>query len=254
MHNTQRNYSGDLLERNMYKLLSVNTDAKTKKGVKFGVLTAILYLAPHTLGGGKTLCPFSTAGCRAVCLYSAGRGAFTNVQNARIRKTKEFLADPVAFCNKLAEDIRLLIKQAKARGMIPAVRLNGTTDIKWEEYGIIQQFPDVQFYDYTKYPPTLRKNLPKNYVLTYSFSEAAHAPQWAAMWQRRHVNTAIVFNQHLPDEFVVGNRRRKVIDGDESDLRFTDPKGVIVGLKTKGKARSAEVGPGHFVQHGRMAA
>lgn len=233
--------------------LSIGADAKTVKGQKKGVLTGILYLAPHTLGGGKSLCPFSTAGCRAVCLYSAGRGAFTNVQTARIRKTKEFLADPVAFCDKLAEDIRALVKQAKAKGMVPAVRLNGTTDIEWERFNIIQRFPDVQFYDYTKWPPTQRKNLPPNYQLTYSFSEATHSPEWAAAWQARKVNTAVVFHKTLPDEFVVGDKRRKVIDGDESDLRFTDPKGVVVGLKTKGKARPAEFGPGHFVQEGRAA-
>lgn len=237
--------------------LSIGADAKTIKGQKKGVLTGILYLAPHTLGGGKTLCPFSTAGCRAVCLYSAGRGAFTNVQNARIRKTKEFLADPVAFCDKLAEDIKALVKMAQAKGMVPAVRLNGTTDIEWEKYGIIQRFPDVQFYDYTKWPPFKRflsVPRPDNYDITYSWSEAAHAPQWAAMWQRKHVNTAVVFDQKLPDTFLIGATRRQVIDGDESDLRFRDPKGCIVGLKTKGKARSAEVGPGHFVQHGRAAA
>jgi hypothetical protein len=237
--------------------LSVGNDAKTVKGQKKGVLTGILYLAPHTLGGGRSLCPFSTAGCRAVCLYTAGRGAFNNVQQARIRKTQEFLANSTAFCEKLAEDVRSLVKMAAARDMIPAVRLNGTTDIEWEKYGIIQQFPDVQFYDYTKWPPFKRFiSVPKpdNYHITFSYSESPHSDSWASMWQRKKVNTAIVFNRSLPDEFVIGVTRRKVIDGDESDLRFTDPKGVIVGLKTKGFARKAEVGPGHFVQEGRVAA
>lgn len=237
-------------EQMSYKLLSVGNDSKTVKGEKKGVLTGILYMAPHTSAGGKTLCPFSTAGCRAVCLYSAGRGGFTVVQNARIRKTKEFLADPVAFGTRLHEDIELLIKQAKKQGFMPAVRLNGTTDIEWERQGIMEDFPEIQFYDYTKWPATQRTKLPANYHLTYSFSEKPDAGKQAVGWQRRGVNTAIVFHGGLPPTFVVNGFRWKVIDGDESDLRFTDPKGVIVGLKTKGYARKAEVGEGHFVQEG----
>lgn len=236
--------------------LSVGNDAKTVKGQKKGVLTGILYMAPHTVGGGRTMCPFSTAGCRAVCLYTAGRGGFNSVQEARIRKTQAFQVDPITFVAKLAEDVRELVRVAEKRGMIPAVRLNGTTDIEWEKYGIIQQFPDVQFYDYTKWPPFRRfLTVPKpdNYHVTFSYSESPHSQQWASMWQRKGVNTAIVFNQNLPDTFTIGRTKRKVINGDESDLRFTDPKGVIVGLKTKGSARRADVGPGHFVQIGKAA-
>lgn len=235
------------------KLLSVGTDAKTVKGQKKGVLTGILYMAPHTLAGGKTLCPFSTAGCRAVCLYTAGRGGFNMVQNARIRKTREFQADPIAFTRTLTEDIAELVKKCERDGMIPAVRLNGTTDILWEKYGLMEQFPAVQFYDYTKYPLAMRPNLPANYHLTYSFSEAPHAPKRAGEWQQQHVNTAVVFSGGLPAEFIIDGVRRKVIDGDESDLRFTDPKGVVVGLKTKGKARGVvDAGTG-FVQLGKVA-
>src|SRR5437773_1956972 len=88
-----------------YKYLSVGNDAKTVKGQKKGYLTGILYLAPATVAGGRTVCPFSTAGCRRVCLYTAGRGGFNVVQNARIRKTQAYLADPLAFCSVLKADI-----------------------------------------------------------------------------------------------------------------------------------------------------
>lgn len=233
-----------------YKLLSVGNDAKTIKGQKKGVLTGILYMAPHTIAGGASLCPFSTAGCRAVCLYSAGRGGFNVVQQARIRKSRAFQADPDAFIAVLVEDIKRLVKDAEAKGFVPAVRLNGTTDILWEKLGIIEQFPGVPFYDYTKYPAKLRGKLPANYHLTFSFSEKEIAGQWSDEWAELGVNTAVVFHGALPETF----RGRPVINGDESDLRFTDAKGVIVGLKTKGKARSSEVGEGFFVQAGKVAA
>jgi len=229
--------------------LSVGTDAKTVKGLPFGYLTGILYMAPHTIAGGKTMCPFSTAGCRAVCLYTAGRGGFNSVQQARIRKTKEFQADADAFVTKLVADVDELRSMAERKGLVPAVRLNGTTDILWEKFGIMEQFPRITFYDYTKFPPNLRDNLPPNYHLTYSFSEAKHAEKWSFDWLERGINTAVVFAGGLPDSFL----QRHVIDGDESDLRFTDPPDVIVGLKTKGKARGVvDAGTG-FVQLGKAA-
>lgn len=235
------------------RLLSVGHDAKTVKGEKQGVLTGILYMAPHTLGGGKSVCPFSTAGCRKVCLFTAGRGGFNSVQQARIRKTQAFQTNPIEFVKRLSDDVRWLQKSAAKKGMVPAVRLNGTTDILWENHGIIQAFPEVQFYDYTKYPPTMRKNLPANYHLTFSYSEKPNAGLWASGWMVRGVNTAVVFSDKLPEgfRFMPGSTPERVIDGDLSDLRFMDPKGVVVGLKTKGKARGDGSG---FVQQGRIAA
>lgn len=226
---------------NRIKLLGIGTDAKTVKGEKKGYLTGILYLAPHTVAGPQTVCPFSTKECRAACLYSAGRGGFTSVQKARIAKTTFWRTDPDGFVKALAIDISALVRKAKKLGMIPAVRLNGTSDIKWEETGIMAQFPDVQFYDYTKFPPSLRKNLPANYHLTYSFTGLPLSSDWSAQWAARGVNTAVVFRGGLPTEFL----GRAVVDGDLSDLRFNDERGVIVGLKAKGAARK---GISSFIQ------
>lgn len=236
-------------------LLSVGTDAKTVKGEKLGVLTGILYMAPHTLGGGRSVCPHSTAGCRAACLYSAGRGGFNSVQEARIRKTKAFQMDPDSFVQNLKDDVRWLVVKAARQGMTPAIRLNGTTDIPWENYGIMQEFPDVQFYDYTKYPASSRTDLPANYHLTYSLSEKPTAGVQALAWKMRGVNTAVVFSGKLPPGFKFTDAMGyevPVIDGDLSDLRFTDPKGVVVGLKAKGKARGPVDGTG-FVKLGVAA-
>jgi hypothetical protein len=96
----------------------------------------------------------------------------------------------------------------------------------------MQKFPDIIFYDYSKYPPTQRKDLPENYHLTHSYSEKKEAEEWRKGWEQRGVNSAVVFSE-LPAEW----RGSPVINGDESDLRFNDPTGVIVGLKVKGKAR-----------------
>ena len=129
---------------------------KLMKGEKKGYLSFVLHLAPANLSGYNT-CAKATDGCKQACLNTAGRGGIfkkgesTNViQQARIRKTKMFFEQRDQFMADLESDIRAGIKQAEKMNMIPAFRLNGTSDLAWEKYGIIEKFPEVQFYDYTK--------------------------------------------------------------------------------------------------------
>jgi hypothetical protein len=219
-------------------LLNIDSNAKTVKGQKKGYMTGILYLAPSNLSGYQ-VCPFAkVAGCESACLNTAGRGQMTNVQKARIAKTKYFHEDREAFMQELVKDIQTLIRRAAKRGLIPVVRLNGTSDIIWEKIGvggtggrgysnIMEMFPDVQFYDYTKH---IKRNVPKNYHITFSYS-----PVYG---KKSDHNMAVVFKKHIPATFL----GRKVINGDENDLRFLDKRNVIVGLKAKGKAKNDNTG------------
>jgi hypothetical protein len=226
----------------MKTLLSVDTNAKTIKGQAKGFLTGILYLAPVKESGAINVCPHASQGCAAACLFTAGRGAFDNVRNARIAKTLEFVRDRAAFMEILAADVSRLIKKAEKLGMTPCVRLNGTSDLPWEKIpcgsfaNIMERFPAIQFYDYTKNPNRiaayLEGKLPANYQLTFSRSE--DNGQIALSILGSGGNVAIVFSSaKLPESF----QGKPVVDGDESDLRFLDPRGCVVGLKAKGKAR-----------------
>ena len=140
----------------MQKLLGINTNYKTIKSEKVGVLTGIIYMSPYKLSG-KNVCPGASAGCAAACLNTAGRGAMNTVQRARLKKTNRFWDDRKQFINDLVNEITALEKRAKAKGLKAAVRLNGTSDLPYERYkvpgtnkNIMELFPDVQFYDYTK--------------------------------------------------------------------------------------------------------
>lgn len=219
-----------------YQLLSrPSTNAKTKKGDGSEYLTSILYMAPHTIAGGKTVCPFSKrAGCQAGCLYSAGRGSFNNVQRARIRKTKLYLNNYYDFEAQLHDDIDYHAHYCTSKGITPVIRLNGTSDIDYRN--IIRQHSDVQFYDYTKvYTRRWSLDMPHNYHVTLSYSEAnqKYADKIVDYADRNGINYAVVFRKELPSMF----RGRKVIDGDRDDLRFLDPTNVVVGLKAKGQAK-----------------
>ena len=156
-------------------LLSVDTNAKTVKGQKRGFMTGILYLAPDRVSGLFNACPNASNGCRNLCLYYAGRGAFNSVQQARTAKTVFYVKDRESFLATLKENVTSVIRKARAKKMVPVIRLNGTSDIGWERYTVIQAFKTTRFYDYTKsfarMVSFLDGKLPSNYSLTFSRSE-----------------------------------------------------------------------------------
>jgi hypothetical protein len=218
----------------MFKLLST-ANPKIQKGTKLGYLSFILHLAPADLSG-KNTCPKATAGCKSACLNTAGRGGMfrrgesTNaIQKARIRKTVQYFFDREQFLADLEADIVKGIKFAEKQGLTPVFRLNGTSDLAVEKWGIIEKFPTVQFYDYTKVLGRKVSHL-KNYHLTFSAADGNEADVIKAIAQG--MNVAAVF-----DEVPATYKGRPVIDADETDLRFLDPKGVIAGLKAKGRAK-----------------
>ena len=211
------------------QLLST-ANPKIQKGTARGYLSFILHLAPADLSG-KEVCPKRTAGCTAACLNTAGRGGMfrkgetTNViQKARIRKTKMFFEQRDAFMLQLEKDINKGIRQAERLGLKPVFRLNGTSDLSWEKYGIIEKFPQVQFYDYTKVLGRKIAHLP-NYHLTFSAADGNDADVAKAL--SAGMNVTVVYDK-IPEG---------VYSADEDDLRFLDPAVGIIGLKAKGRAK-----------------
>tara|TARA_R110000868_G_scaffold123129_2_gene326282 strand:+ start:578 stop:1207 length:630 start_codon:yes stop_codon:yes gene_type:complete len=185
------------------------------------------------------------AGCRAACLYKAGRGAFSNVQAGRIRKTEYYRDNPGGFVVDLILDIEREQRKARRKGYQLAVRLNGTSDIFWEQYGIFQRFPDVQFYDYTKNFNARRlariDRIP-NYHITVSYSQTS--PQYARkVIGQTAANIAAVFSAQafaaLGSHYALpGGRMLPVLNGDITDERFLDPddQQYLVALVAKGPA------------------
>jgi len=236
------------------KLLSTG-NPKVLKGMSQGYNTYILHLAPADLSGYET-CAKRTAGCTAACLNTAGRGGMfkrgenTNViQQARIRKTKMFFENRVEFMATLVKDIELAIKQSKKMELVPVFRLNGTSDLAWEKYEVVRNgqlfrniftaFPEVQFYDYTKILGRKVKEY-SNYQLTFSAADGNDSDVLRAM--NEGLNVAVVFGIKKTLPMPVDYLNRPVFNGDESDLRFLDPRGVIVGLYAKGKAKKDTTG------------
>jgi len=215
------------------KPLLSGSNAKLEKGEKLGWMTLGLSLAPYTLSG-RQLCPHASKGCAAACLYTAGHGRFDNVKLARLERSRRFLSDRAVFLEQLKTEIRKGEKAAAKKGMKLAVRLNVMSDLPWHNLINMAEFAGVQFYDYTPNPSRMLQwsngELPANYHLTFSRKE--DNSDAVALAVSAGVNVATVFDT-VPVEYA----GRPVVDGDLSDLRFLDPRGVIVGLKAKGDGK-----------------
>lgn len=233
-------------------LLSCGTNAKTVKGDGSEYLTAIMYLTPWK-SAGINVCPMAEqAQCIEGCLNSAGRGQMSSVQIGRARKTQWFASDRQGFMAQLVSDLESFVSYCAKRGIHPCVRLNGTSDIRWELIpvqrgghtlgNLFLAFPMVTFYDYTKIANRrVTHTTPGNYSLTWSYSGAseAYAAQHAIA-KANGLNIAVVFRRKgdIPATFL----GLPTIDGDRDDMRFLDPKGVVVALYAKGKAKQDQSG------------
>jgi hypothetical protein len=261
------------------KLLTTSS-AKTTLGEALGYLSGVLYMMPvqrleevmRMTTRGKSRCAAASAGCAGGCLIVTGQGGGVdgNVLR-RARKTwlyehdrKWFMAAlerSIAYVVRLAESTTT-IKEGKGKGaqevpfidpltgkprsFIPCIRLNGTTDILWENpqagVRIMDLFPNVVFYDYTKWPLKKRPNVPDNYDLTFSWSDNKGTSKHALEYLRAGYNVAVVWRTLLGVIDVIEKgkwkyrgwkKSYKVINGDRDDLRFLDPHPCIVALYAK---------------------
>lgn len=247
-------------------LLNIESNPKLAKGDGAKYLTAGLMLAPYKLSG-RNLCSHASVGCAAACLNTAGQGGIgldknglNHCQIARIRRARYFTRDRKAFMLDLVFDIERLERRAIRNGQQLCVRLNVLSDLPWENIpvgahpNIMAMFPGVQFYDYTKVPLRIRRHAAAipNYHLTFSLSESNDDEAFtAALTVNVAVAMSVAKRDTLPRTFTLRRYaddatrptqeiELPVIDGDKTDLRFTDPRGCIVGLRAKGSKGKAD--------------
>lgn len=213
-----------------------------------------LSLAPSRMSG-INVCPASTTECEAACLGTVGRGRMSNVETARIAKTRFMAASPLHFYALLDREITNSKNTAKRNDQKLAVRLNVLSDIPHEHIApeLFRNHSDVSFYDYTKIAGrTGHKNLPKNYHLTLSSAGVNHEESnWNAV--KNHLDNggvaSMVFkvsgkNSVLPTHVIDSKTgvKYQVVDGDVHDHRHLDHvyneipsgQGIIAGLRVKG--------------------
>jgi hypothetical protein len=241
-------------------ILSVSSDPKTIKSLIDGVLTGVMYGMPANGSGEWNDCPFASLGCTMACLNTSGHGGIgldqdnlNPVQIARLKRSAFFHTRRSEFWTMLIRDIDRLIRKARKLGLMPAVRLNGTTDVKWESTpvvidgvkiadNIMQLYPDVIYYDYTAWPYAKRPNesLPDNYHLTFSRKENNDDQIADNIYHGRNV-TVVVDIKSSDKTTLIPTTWREIPthDADRSDFRPNDPTGRVLILRYKSAKASS---------------
>jgi len=243
-------------------VVTIGADAKTSKGAKLNVRTAICYMAPHTLSGYQ-MCPMAeVAQCHKDCLNLAGRGQMQSVQLSRLRRTLVFKQNPEFFYDMLFRQLEAHCKACVRDGVIPAYRPNGTSDVRWELSGrwwemmeyLISKY-GLRVYDYTKIP---NRWVPEWYDLTFSYSGSPFFTPHVEYAVNTGFNVEVGVKGRALRRMAVVFRTREmvqkllddngtfyglpVVDGDDTDVRFLDPNGVVVALYAKGQAKHDKTG------------
>lgn len=248
-----------LVERDIItpnNLLDVGIDPKTSTSEKVGVIIGILYLTPSNSSGFWNSCPMAALGCILSCLNTAGQGGIginpetgLNVpQAARLVRHAFFMLKRPAFLAMLSKEIEALERKAERKNMTAAVRLNGVSDITWENIktptapNLMSQFQNVIWYDYTKLPPSMRPKIASipNYSVTFSRSGENDAHVLEALQADWNVAVVVDIPAHrkdipVPATMEFGGVSYPTIDGDvlNSDARFKDAPNSIVVLRIK---------------------
>ena len=222
--------------RLMFKSGNPKTDKNQSVEGLENIVVLHLNFAPADLSG-YNVCPMASQGCKSACLHTAGNPVFqAQKDKGRINRARFYMQDRDKFMSQLTRELVNFVKWCDKNKKIGVVRLNTTSDISWENYNLFEKFPMLQFYDYTKIQKRALKfargEYPPNYHLTYSLNEDNYDKAVEVL--NEGGNIAVVFRKDLPDTFM----GKKVVNGDLHDLRYLDPKNVVVGLKAKGKAKT----------------
>lgn len=233
--------------------------AKMMKSYTHNVATYGVYLAPANLAGRTkkgtriNVCPMSQH-CKDLCLNSAGHNKADILSNgkenikqsliniSRIKKTKLFYNDRDLYMDILIHEINRDRSYAERHGMEFSVRLNCTSDLspeimKKDGKNILEIFPDVQFYDYTKvYNRTKLMKFYPNYDITFSYD--GYNWDQCEQFLNDGGKVAVVFDSETMPKTYKGY---KVIDANGYDMRYLDPKGCIMGLEFHPIAKDGKV-------------
>ena len=234
------NYGKALKELGVSYLGSGAQSVKLRLSLNNGTMTYCLYLAPWNMSG-HNVCP-KGQNCHQFCLNGSGQNKCdqlsrgvegSKINRSRVKKTRFFYEHRAKFMEMLIHEITSKKARAERLGYEFSVRLNGTSDLspllfvdQKSGKNILELFPDVQFYDYTKvYGRTKLLEKYPNYDLTFSY-DGYNWDECQKFLNAGGKVAVVFFDEKLPKYF----KGYKVVNGNDFDMRYLDPKGCVVGL------------------------
>ena len=208
-----------------------DSNPKTSKNT---VVTKGLSLYPHKGIGFGNVCP-NAKNCVKSCLADQGQGKVPNVKAARVARTVLYYLARKWFLAKLNREL-YRFRKSYPSNIVLGVRLNMFSDIPWEQFGIMENHPHLQFYDYSKNPRRWGMVRP-NYWVTFSYDGTNEATARTVL--ATGGNVAVVFynedgkcgkaahRQTIPNSFL----GRPTLDGGVTDWRPDDQRGHVVALR-----------------------
>ena len=154
-----KGYDKTIKEVGVSYLGAVAQSAKLRHSLYHKVSTYGIYLASADLSGFN-VCPNSEY-CKDNCLNGSGHNRVNRlskkdtIDRSRTIKTRLLFANKEVFMRIMIHEIEKERKKAENNGTFFSIRLNCTSDINPIAFtlngkNILEIFPDIQFYDYTK--------------------------------------------------------------------------------------------------------
>lgn len=222
-------YAKTIKEVGVSYLGAVAQSAKLRHSLYHKVSTYGIYLASANLSGFN-VCPNSEY-CKDNCLNGSGHNRLDRlskknyIDRSRIIKTRLFFANREVFMRIMLHEIEKERKKAEKNGTFFSIRLNCTSDINpiaftLEGKNILEIFPDVQFYDYTKVHSRIAvAEKYSNYDITWSIDGSEKNREIGLEFLKNGGRVAVVYGENdMPKTwygYECGN-------GDETDYRPSD--------------------------------
>lgn len=192
-----------------------------------------------TAGRADGLC-VNDGACRATCVVAESWRASTSTVSASRAARTELLTEHGSVFLALLLD---RLSWAHDRHGIVDIRPNANSDVAWEiiapaMFDLLSSW-NGRAYDYTKRLDRVGM-LTGNYRTTFSATGATREATVRRLVDRGDTVTA-VFSSLAP--MPARWHGIPVVNGDTTDDRFSDPSGVIVGLKAKGKLKGLSSHP-----------
>ena len=224
-----KGYDKTIKEVGVSYLGAVAQSAKLRHSLYHKVSTYGIYLASADLSGFN-VCPNSEY-CKDNCLNGSGHNRVDRlskkgtIDRSRTIKTRLLFANKEVFMRIMIHEIEKERKKAENNGTFFSIRLNCTSDINPIAFtlngkNILEIFPDIQFYDYTKVINriALAKKY-SNYDITWSIDGSEKNREIGLELLKNGGRVAVVYGENDMPKTWYGY---ECCNGDETDYRPSD--------------------------------